>query len=160
MDGKIGFGVLDKAVLKYASDCEELTEEAEAKCDLLISQINAITSCPDIPHNFVKSNMRFMKFFLLTASLGLVDYKVDTKNKLLALSSINNKLSAFSSAKAGEVERTFNSYSSAVIEEHRLLALISRGGHSYKRVENRMEILAYYINKFESKTEPSGIIPI
>ena len=160
LDGKIGFGVLDKAVLKYASDCEELTDEAEAKCDLLISQINTITNCPNIPHNFVKSNMRFMKFFLLTAALGLVDYKIDTKNKLLALSSINTKLSAFSSAKAGEVERIFNTYSSEVIEEHRLLALISRGGHSYKRVENRMKILAYYINKFENKTEPSGIIPI
>lgn len=160
LDGKIGFGVLDKDVLKYASDCEELTNEAKIKCDLLISQINAITNCTDIPHNFVKSNIRFMKFFLLTAALGFVDYKVNTKAKISALASINYKLSAFSSAKAGEVERVFNSYSSEVIEEHRLLALISRGGHSYKRVDNRMQILAYYINGFENKTNPSGIIPI
>lgn len=160
LDGKIGFGVLDKDVLKYASDCEELTKEAQTKCNLMISQINFITNCPDIPHNFVKSNIRFMKFFLLTTALGLVDYKVNTKTKILALASINYKLSAFSSAKAGEVERIFNSYSNEVVEEHRLLALISRGGHSYKRVENRMQILAYYVNGFENKTEPSGIIPI
>lgn len=160
LDGKIGFGVLDKAVLKYASDCEELTEEAQKKCNLLISQINEITRNSDIPYNFVKSNMRFMKFFLLTAALDLVDYSVDTKNKLLALHSINANLSAFSSAKAGEVEKAFFSYSSEVVEEHRLLALISRGGHSFKRVENRMKILAYYINEFDNKTKPSGIIPI
>ncbi len=63
--------VLDKAVLKYASDCEELSESAETKCNLLISQINAITECPDIPHNLIKSNMRYMKFFLLTVCIGI-----------------------------------------------------------------------------------------
>lgn len=160
LDGKIGFGVLDKAVLKYASDCEELSESAETKCNLLISQINAITECSDIPHNLIKSNMRFMKFFLLTAALGFVDYSENIQDKLLALGSINSKLSAFSSAKAGEIEKTFNSYSDDVIEEHRLLALISKGGHSFKRVENRMKILAYYVNGFENKTKPSGIIPV
>ena len=160
LDGKIGFGVLDKAVLKYASDCEELSESAETKCNLLISQINAITECPDIPHNLIKSNMRFMKFFLLTAALGFVDYSENIQDKLLALGSINSKLSAFSSAKAGEIEKTFNSYSDDVIEEHRLHALISKGGHSFKRVENRMKILAYYVNGFENKTKPSGIIPV
>lgn len=160
LDRKIGFGTLDKEVLRYASDCEDLADETIKKCELLISEINHITSYKGIPFNLVKSNMRFMKFFLLTAAWGLVDYKSDTENKLLTLASINSKLSAFSSAKAGEVERVFDSYSKEVIEEHRLLALISRGGHSYMRVENRMKILAYYINSFDNKTEPSGIIPI
>lgn len=160
LDGKIGFGVLDKAVLKYASDCEDLSEQAKTKCDLLISQINCITECQSIPHNLIKSNMRLMKFFLLTASLGLIDYSKNSEKKLLALGSLNSKLSAFSSAKAGEVEKTFHGYSPAVIEEYRLLALISKGGHSFKRVENRMKILAYYINDFENKTKPSGIVPV
>ena len=44
--------------------------------------------------------------------------------------------------------------------EHRLLALISKGGHSLKRVQNRMEILAYYVNDFSNQTKPSGIQPI
>jgi len=160
LDNKINFGVLDKAVLKYASDCEELSKLAEEKCKLLISQINEITNNQSIPHNLIKSNMRFLKFFMLTAALGLVNYADNSKEKLLALGSINAKLSAFSSAKAGEVQKTFNGYSDAVIEEHRLLALISKGGHSFKRVENRMKMLAYYVNGFENKIEPSGIIPI
>ena len=104
--------------------------------------------------------MRCMKFFLLTAALGLVDYTDKTKEKILSLGAINDKLSAFSSAKAGEVERIFNGYSLDVIEEHRLLALISKGGHSFKRVDNRMQILAYYINGFDNKITPSGILPI
>lgn len=160
IDGKIGFGILDKDVLKYASDCEELTEQGKAKCLLLLSQINFIVGNNFLPHGLIKSNMRCMKFFLLTASLGLIDYSIDTEKKLVALGSINEKLSAFSSAKAGEVDRIFNGYSKEVIEEHRLLALISKGGHSFSRVENRMKILAYYINDFENKTKPSGITPM
>lgn len=69
-------------------------------------------------------------------------------------------LSAFSSAKADSVQCAFSGYSKAVIEEYRLLALISKGGHSYKRVENRMQILAYYVNNFDNKVEASGIIPV
>ena len=69
-------------------------------------------------------------------------------------------ISAFSSAKADSVSETFHGYSDPVIEEYRLLALISKGGHSLKRVQNRMEILAYYVNDFSNQTKPSGIQPI
>ena len=160
LDGKIGFGILDKNVLKYASDCEDLTEKAKSRCELLISQINHILGDTTLPYHLIKSNIRCMKFFLLTASLGLVDYTNSTSDILIALGSINDKLSAFSSAKAGEVDRIFNGYSPEVIEEHRLLALISKGGHSFSRVENRMKILAYYISGLENKIVPSGIIPV
>ena len=160
LDGAIGFGVLDKEVLRFASNCDELSNSAKEQTEQLLAQINHITSYIGLPQHLIKSNMRCMKFFLLTAALGLVDYTDKTKEKILALGAINDKLSAFSSAKAGEVERIFNGYSSAVIEEHRLLALISKGGHSFKRVDNRMQILAYYINGFDNKMTPSGILPI
>ena len=160
LDGAIGFGVLDKEVLRFASNCDELSNSAKKQAEQLLAQINHITSYTELPQHLIKSNMRCMKFFLLTAALGLVDYTDKTKEKILALGAINDKLSAFSSAKAGEVERIFNGYSSAVIEEHRLLALISKGGHSFKRVDNRMQILAYYINGFDNKMTPSGIIPV
>ena len=71
---------------------------------------------------------------------------------------IREKLSAFSSAKADSVMKAFSGYSGTVIEEYRLLALISKGGHSFKRVKNRMEILAYYINNFDNREQSSGII--
>ena len=160
LDGKIGFGVLDKEVLRYASNCDELSNSAYEQCERLLSQINHITSVKALPFHLIKSNMRCMKFFLLTAALGLVDYRDKTKDKLTALGAINEKLSSFNSAKAGEVNKTFSGYSQEVIEEYRLLALISKGGHSFNRVDNRMQILAYYINGFDNRMIPSGIIPV
>jgi len=101
-----------------------------------------------------------MKFFLLSAALGIVDYFDHAEKNLISLDSINKKLSAFASAKAKEVERVYSGYSPEVIEEHRLLALISKGGNNLRRAENRAHILAYYINDFQNKTIPSGITPV
>ena len=89
-----------------------------------------------IPVNYISCNARAMKFLLLLISLNLVDFSQDTKRKLKVLDAINKKLSVFSSAKADSVLTTFHGYSDPVIEEYRLLALISKGGHSLKRVQN------------------------
>lgn len=160
LDGQIGFGVMDRDVMAFVSDCKELNDSTIPYANHLIGQLNAISNDEEIPVNYISCNARAMKFLLLLSSLDMVDFSHDTKRKLKALDSINAKLSAFSSAKADSVERTFHGYSQPVIEEYRLLALISKGGHSFKRVKNRMEILAYYVNDFTNQTQPSGIDPI
>lgn len=159
-DGQIGFGVMDKDVMAFVSDCNELNEDTIINVNRLIDQLNLICDDDTISVNYISCNARAIKFLLLLASLGLVDFSQDRKRKLKALDSINKKLSAFSSAKADSVSETFHGYSAPVIEEYRLLALISKGGHSLKRVQNRMEILAYYVNDFTNQTKPSGIHPI
>lgn len=159
-DGQIGFGVMDKDVMAFVAGCKELNDSTIENVTLLIQQLNFISADDSIPISYISCNARAMKFLLLTISMGFVDFSTDTKKKLKALDSINKKLSAFSSAKADSVSETFHGYSPEVIEEYRLLALISKGGHSLKRVENRMEILAYYINDFSNHTKPSGIQPI
>ncbi len=159
-DGQIGFGVTDKDIMSFVAGCKELNEDTIKNVNRLIDQLNLICGDDSIPVNYVSCNARAMKFLLLLISMGLVDFSKDTKKKLKALDSINQKLSAFSSAKADSVDQMFHGYSPAVIEEYRLLALISKGGHTLKRVRNRMEILAYYVNDFSNKTEPSGIQPI
>lgn len=159
-DGQIGFGVMDKDIMKFVSECKELNSNTIKNAENLITQLNFISEDESIPFNYISCNARAMKFLLLLTSLNLVDFTHDTKQKLKALDSINQKLSAFSSAKADSVLLTFHGYSEAVIEEFRLLALISKGGHPLKRVQNRMEILAYYINDFANQTTPSGIQPI
>jgi hypothetical protein len=78
-------------------------------------------------------------------------------SKLNRLKYIDDKLSVFFSAKANVIEQEYDGYSQAVIEEMRLIALLTKGGHSLARVENRMEILAYYINTTNNKIIPSGI---
>ncbi len=160
LDGQIGFGVMDKDVMSFAANCKELNVDTINCIDRLTTQLNLICNDDSIPISYMSCNARAMKFLLLLMSMGLVDFRQDTKRKLKALDSINKKLSAFSSAKADSISETFYDCSPAVIEEYRLLALISKGGHSLKRVQNRMEILAYYVNDFTNKTEPSGIQPI
>lgn len=160
VDGQIGFGVTDKEVMKFVSECTELNPDTIHVVKHLIQQLNTICDNESIPINYISCNARAMKFFLLLVSLKLVDFTVEIKRKLKALDSINKKLSAFSSAKADSVSTVFHGYSDAVIEEYRLLALISKGGHSLKRVQNRMKILAYYVNDFSNQTQPSGIQPI
>lgn len=159
-DGQIGFGVMDRDIMTFVAGCKELNDDTIENVNRLIAQLNLICADDSIPVNYISCNARAMKFLLLLISMGLVDFSVDTKKKLKALDSINQKLSAFSSAKADSVNQMFYGYSPAVIEEYRLLALISKGGHTLKRVRNRMEILAYYIGDFSNKTEPSGIQPI
>lgn len=159
-DGQIGFGVMDKDVMSFVSGCKELNDDTIKNVNRLTEQLNLICNDDSIPINYISCNARAMKFLLLLISMGLVDFSQDTKKKLKSLDSINKKLSAFSSAKADSVSEVFYGYSPAVIEEYRLLALISKGGHSLKRVQNRMEILAYYVSDFTNKTEPSGIQPI
>ena len=160
IDGKIGFGVTDKEVMRFVSECSELNEETIAKTLYCIDVLNSIVDNNSIPIKYMYCNARAMKFFLLLIVLKFVDFTENGKDKLKALDSINEKLSAFSSAKADSVKGAFHGYSDAVVEEYRLLALISKGGHSFKRVENRMKILAYYVNGFDNKIQPSGIIPV
>ncbi len=160
LDGQISFGVVDKAVMKYASECKGLNEDSINMVENLIKQLNAISDDEDIPINYVKYNARAMKFLLLLIAYGFVDFSQNTKNKLKKLDAINKKLSSFSSAKADSVNEAFQGFSVGVIEEYRLLALISKGGQTQKRVKNRMQILAYYVNDFDNKTQPSGIEPV
>lgn len=160
VDGQIGFGVTDKEVMKFLEGCREINEDTHDKVNYLIEVLNTISKDDSIPVNYITCNARAMKFLVLLIIFRMVDFKTDCKRKLKALDAINMKLSAFSSAKADSVMRVFSGYSDAVVEEYRLLALISKGGHSYKRVENRMKILAYYINNYNNKTEPSNITPI
>lgn len=160
VDGQIGFGVTDKEVMKFVVGCKTLNDDTVKKTCRLIDTLNDISSDCTIPANYMTCNARAMKFFILLIMLNLVDFNVDRKKKMKALDEINMKLSAFSSAKADSVISAFSGYSEEVIEEYRLLALISKGGHSYKRVENRMRILAYYINHFDNRTEASKIVPV
>ena len=160
LDGQIGFGIMDKDVMAFVSNCSELNASTIPAVNRLIEQLNIISTNDTIPFNYISCNARAMKFLLLLTSLGFVDFEIETKKKLKALDSINKKLSAFSSAKADSVGLMFHGYSEPVIEEYRLLALISKGGHSFKRVQNRMQILAYYVNDFSNQIKPSGIEPI
>lgn len=158
-DKKINFGVTDKQIQEYAYNAETPTTGIDY-IERLIYQLNCIIEqYNDNEKILINTRKRFLKYFLLLAGFGYVDFTVNTAKKLYNLKHIDDMLSAFFSAKANIVEENFSDYSNEVIEELRLVALISKGAHSFDRVSNRMEILAYYINNKTNK-RPSGITNI
>lgn len=122
---------------------------------IILEQINSIISVGNSV--LIATRKRFLKYLLLLSGLKLVDFSTDTVLKLKTLKNIDDKLSVFFSAKANVIEEEYKGYSEAVIEEMRLIALLTKGGHSLSRVENRMKILAYYVNNEDNKTIPSQV---
>ncbi len=153
-DCKISFGTTDKTIQSYAAnaDCPTIGLESTNR---MVNQINAITNIEAcIAKNTRK---RYLKFLLLLSGLGYVDFSICTKAKLLRLKQIDDKLSVFFSAKVNVIEEEYKDYDEKVIEEHRYIALLTKGAHSLARVKNRMEILAHYVNNDAGKRFPSQI---
>lgn len=153
-DSKISFGTTDKTIQSYAAKAETPTIGLD-KVNTMVEQINSIISVGDSVLTVTRK--RFLKYLLLLSGLKLVDFSTDTVLKLKTLKNIDDKLSVFFSAKANVIEEEYKGYSEAVIEEMRLIALLTKGGHSLSRVENRMRILAYYVNNEGNKTIPSQV---
>lgn len=153
-DGKISFGTTDKNIQGYAAKAD-YPSVGLIRTERMVSQINSVLS---IEKNVLSNTRkRFLKYFLLLSGLGYVDFSVSTSEKLMRLKEIDDKLSVFFSAKANVVEDEYYGYSSTVIEEMRLIALLTKGAHHLSRVENRMQILAYYVNNSDTKSSASGI---
>ncbi len=153
-DSKISFGTTDKVIQNYASTAQTPTTGL-SRTLTLVDQINAISK--NRGGNLQNTRKRYLKFLLLLAGLGVVDFKQNTEKKLNNLKELDDKLAAFFSAKAKVVDEEYAGCSNEVIEELRYVALLTKGGHSLHRVENRMNILAYYINNNNPKTQSSKI---
>lgn len=153
-DLKIAFGTTDKTIQGYAAKAESPSTGLQS-AERMVEQINAIlTVGKPVLKNTRK---RYLKYLLLLAGLGYVDFSTDTEYKLIKLKSIDDHFSVFFSAKANVIEDTYQGYNEKVIEELRYIALLTKGAHSLARVKNRMEILAYYVNNENTNNTPSGI---
>ena len=153
-DLKISFGTTDKAIQDYASTAVTPSNGLE-RTRRMVLQINAISAFDkELLDN---SRKRYLKFLLLLAGVGKVDFSSDTARKLRNLKIIDDKLAAYFSARAGVIEQEFDGFSREIVEELRYVALLTKGGHSLLRVENRMDILAYYVNNDIPQSTPSNI---
>lgn len=156
MDNKISFGVPDSVINKYVTNVDKV-DHGEKELERLLMQINRIT---ELYHDTAILNnikKRLVKFMMLLMGFNLVDFTVNTEEKLKILANLDNKLSIFFSTIPNIVEREFKSYSIEVIEEFRAIALISKGAQTLERVKNRMKILAYYIDNSDEMQKASGI---
>lgn len=157
-DQKIQFGTTDKSIQSYAAKASTPTLGI-TETELMVCQINCVIDSGVI-NVLPQTRKRYLKYFLLLSGLGYVDFSVNTKDKLCALYLIDEKLSAFFSAKYNVVENMYEGYSDKVIEEMRYIALLTKGGHSLTRVKNRMKMLAYYVNNVSNTQTPFGIVEI
>lgn len=136
----INFGVTDKVIKDYVeSKDDELTPQGEVYVNNMIQNINYIIN--QVDEKLVKANKRYLKLLLLMTGFYPKFLEHETKLKLVKLEEINNKISAFNSAKKGMVEETFAGYSESCIESYRLIALLSKGAHPFDRVKERIDIL-------------------
>lgn len=144
-DQKINLGVTDKVIQDYVSSkSEDLLDKTLILTNNMIENLNFIVR--NVDEGTVRANKRYIKLLLLLCGFNLVNFKMDTKEKLVKLETINNKLSAFNSAKKGIVEETFIGYEKDDIEKYRLIALLTKGSQPFDRVEDRLQILSNYIN--------------
>ncbi|MDO5556595.1 MAG: DUF262 domain-containing protein [Clostridia bacterium] len=157
MDNKISLGMPDQTIQKYVRTTEKI-ENAKEEVDNLLTQINIIINKYKNEIILKDTKKRYIKFLMMLMGFNLVDFTKNTQDKLKALEKIDNKLSVFFSSKPNVVSEQFKDYSNEVIEEFRSIALISKGAQTLERVKNRMEILAYYIEKFEEKHKSSQIL--
>ena len=74
-------------------------------------------------------------------ALGNLDFSQKGKEILLSLSIINEKLSAFNSAKANILQETFLYEDEKKVEEYRRLSLLMKGSQKLEIVKERIIFL-------------------
>lgn len=156
LDNKVSLGAPDNVIKKYVTTIEKITE-GKKEVEELLYQINVITDTYKDKTILYDIKKRYVKFLMLLMGMGLIDFTIQTEEKLKALEKIDIKLSAFFSTNPVVVNGEFKNYSNEVIEELRAIALISKGAQTRERVKNRMKILAYYVENSEEINRPSGI---
>lgn len=142
LEGKLNLGCKDDNVIEFVRsvDTKKMTETLKSNSEKLVRQLNFIASSSDKP--LVNSNKRMFKFILLLIGFDLINFETDAPRKLKIIEIFNNNLSSFNSAKKDEIENVFsNKFDEESKENHRLVALIAKGGHNKKRVQERVALM-------------------
>ena len=141
-DQKIYFGVTYNVIKNYVSNKSEDLDEKTAKLvNQMVDGLNYILDNENKITINVPMNKRGLKLLLLLLGFNYIDL-CNIEISIKKLYKINEKLSAFNSAKKNIVEETFKEYSEEDIEEFRNIALITKGAHPYDRVKERVKILS------------------
>jgi len=143
---KLNLGCKDSDIINF------VRKETENKLSVSIKN-NAIKLAQELNHiakigvKTVNANKRFLKLLMILILLEDVSLIENTKEFLLKFEQFNSNLSAFNSAKKDEVGKVFNGkFGVDSQENHRLIALISKGGHNLARVKERATIMKLVID--------------
>jgi uncharacterized protein with ParB-like and HNH nuclease domain len=148
-DEKLNFGTTDESIIDYVANVNDISNDANVSTLRMIDAINAITKCSVKNHG--KFSKRLIKFFMLSAGFGVVDYTAETEKKFNSLLSIESKLPYFNSGKQEKIMKHFNGYTENIIAKHNELFILGRGSHSSKStrkvISNLSELINYEIEK-------------
>lgn len=125
---KLNFGTTDESIIDYVGNCEGINSEGEEDTLRMIEAINKITNCN--VENKGKFSKRLIKFLLLSAGFGSVDYCQDTDKKFKLLLEIESRLPSFNSGDPKKIGKTFPNYPQDIIEDYNKLFILGRGSHS------------------------------
>lgn len=138
-EGKLNFGTTDISIIEYAGNAESINEEGENATCKMIDAINCVTNCNVM--NGGKFSKRLIKFFLLSAGFGIIDYSLDTDVVFSTLLEIESKFPAFNSGDSKNVEKALPDYPKEMVEKYNKLFILGRGSHSSKSTKDTMMLL-------------------
>lgn len=139
-DWKLNLWSTDNLIKEYVSNkSDELKWDSLDLVNNMIKNLNKITIVNI--NNSLKTNKRFLKFILLLSAFEFIDFS--SEEIILAniekLNEINNKLSAFNSAKEKVIEDTF--WDVKIAEKYRPMSLIVKWAHNFNKVKEVMNSL-------------------
>ena len=141
LENKLKLGCTDKNIQEYVNNKKDDLEGTEKEqVEKMLDNLNIISKI-SIKKIEVNSNKRYLKLLLLLCALGNLDFSQKGKEILLSLSIINEKLSAFNSAKANILQETFLYEDEKKVEEYRRLSLLMKGSQKLEIVKERIIFL-------------------
>lgn len=141
LENKLKLGCTDKSIQEYVNNKKgDLEGKEKEQVEKMIANLNII-SLLSLKNIEINSNKRYLKLLLLLCSLGNLDFKKNGKEILLKLNLINEKLSAFNSAKANILKETFLEEEENKIEDYRRLSLLMKGSQKLMTVKERIIFL-------------------
>ena len=141
LENKLKLGCTDKNIQEYVNNKKDDLEGTEKEqVEKMLDNLNIISKI-SIKKIEVNSNKRYLKLLLLLCALGNLDFSQKGEEILLSLSIINEKLSAFNSAKANILQETFLYEDEKKVEEYRRLSLLMKGSQKLEIVKERIIFL-------------------
>jgi len=137
---KLNFGTTDISIIEYASNSTEINEEGDTSARRMINAINAVSDCEI--NNSGRFSKRLIKFFLLSAGFGIVDFTSNTNLKFKALLRIESKLPSFNSGDFENVRKALPNYPEDIVEKYNKLFILGRGSHSPKSTYETLRLLS------------------
>ncbi len=138
-------GTKDSLIIDFVRNPEPIKEETKEATQRMIKALNAVSKIPtDNKISFnISFNKRLLKLLCLLSGFGYVDFEVDTEKKLLKLSEINKKLSAFGSTKKNAIKDRLNvkEDDAPIIEDYRSVAEMTSETHSLEDIKNENGVI-------------------